>query len=595
MPETKPRILGRLLVEEGAISEEELKQTLGIQAGTGRRLGEILIENGRIDQETLARGLAAQLGLPYRPGPLESKDGARALIPPDLARRRAVLPLDSSARSVTLAMADPLDVSTLDDVRFRCGRRVDAVVVTEADLREGLARAYGGELEALLDALPDVGDAGDEDSLEREARAAPVVRLVDHILARAVEAGASDIHLERKGSDVRVRYRIDGLLREAGALPGRARSAVLSRLKVMAGMDIAVKRRPQDGGLVLRRSRRELSLRVSTLPVTGGEKAVVRVLDPQGAPERLEALGLAGQALARLRAVLRAGHGVLLATGPTGSGKSSTLHAALLELDRSTQNVVTLEDPVEYRIPGVTQVQVAPRAGLTFPAALRSVLRQDPGVVMVGEIRDRETAEIAMAAAVTGHLVLSTLHTVDAPGAVTRLLDMGVPPYLVGGGLAGVVAQRLVRKSCPACRARSEEGCSRCRGGYRGRTGVFQVMLVTDEMRAEIMRSSGPSAANLQRVARESGMTTMADDARRKVAEGVTTPHEIGRVLRGDPAASLPCPGCGTGVPSGAEGCPTCGRRLQLRCSCGRLLANRWRFCPWCLGKVVQEDAPDGG
>ena len=583
---TRRAILGRLLVEDGAVSEAELARALERQPGSGRRIGELLADAGRLDPETLARALAAQLGLAFRQGPLRPERTAASLVRPELARRARVLPLTADPRAVTLAMADPLDVGALDDVRFQTGRRVEPVVVTPGALRAGLAAAYGEELDALVEAIPEAeGEEASADTLEREARAAPVVRLVDHLLRRAVEFGASDIHVERRRDDVRVRYRVDGVLRGAGELPARARSPVLSRLKVMAGMDIAVKRTPQDGGMTLAHGDRELALRVSTLPVPGGEKAVVRILDPARAPADLASLGLADDDLRRVRAVLGSSRGVLLAAGPTGSGKSSTLHAALLALDRERANVVTLEDPIEYRIPGATQVQVERRGGLTFPAALRAVLRQDPDVVMVGEIRDRETAEIAMAAAVTGHLVLSSIHTTDAPGAVTRLLEMGVPPYLVAGGLSGVVAQRLVRRACPSCRGRGE-GCGACVDGLRGRTGVFQVLLLDDGMRAEIVRAGGPDGAALRRRAREAGMGTMAEDARRKVAEGVTTPHEIGRVLRTEPAAGLPCDSCGSPVPPGAEGCPGCGRPRHRRCRCGRVIGSGWRYCAWCLVKV---------
>lgn len=289
-------------------------------------------------------------------------------------------------------------------------------------------------------------------------------------------------------------------------------------------------------------------------------------------------LGLAAADLAALRRILASREGVILAVGPTGSGKSTTLFAALSELDRESQNVVTLEDPVEYRLPGVNQVQVDRRGGLGFPDALRSVLRQDPDVVMVGEIRDRETAEIAMAAAVTGHLVLSTLHTTDAPGAVTRLLNMGVPPFLVAGGLTGVVAQRLVRRVCRACGGR---GCGGCRDGFRGRTGVFQVLTVTDALRDAITR--GGATAQIRTLAREAGMGRFADDARRAVAEGLTSPHEIGRVLHADPGASLPCPACGEGVPMGAHACPGCGSVRRRVCRCGSALERGWRYCPTCV------------
>jgi type IV pilus assembly protein PilB len=585
------RILGQLLVERGDVTADELGRALKEQTRHPRRLGGILLEMGALEPEALARGLADQLGLPYEPPPLEPQPPAVRLVDPDLARRRRLLPLSVEGRRLRVAMVDPLDLEAADDVRFQCGRRVDPVVASPAAVEAGLGRAYGGRLSALIEALPHGPDGGraageeaDEGRLVQEARAGPVVRLVDHVLARAVEEGASDVHVERQGPDVRVRFRVDGVLREALELPAASRRAVLSRIKIMAGMDISVRRRPQDGGLRLRHGARTLTCRVSTLPTVDGEKAVLRILDPRRAPTDLGGLGMSPGDLARVRSVVAAGRGVLLASGPTGSGKSSTLHAALKEVDRSRRNVVSLEDPVEYRMAGVNQVQVHPRAGLTFPSALRSVLRQDPDVVMVGEIRDRETAEIAMAAAVTGHLVLSTLHTTDAPGAVTRLLDMGVPPFLVAGGLAGVVAQRLVRTLCARCRGRSSRGCPDCVEGYAGRTGVFQVLVMTEAVREEVTGRADTDA--LHRLGREAGMGTLADDARRKVAEGVTSPHEVARILRGDPAAALPCTACASPVPVGASGCPACGAGRVRACACGRALRRGWRFCPWCLRRI---------
>jgi general secretion pathway protein E len=316
--------------------------------------------------------------------------------------------------------------------------------------------------------------------------------------------------------------------------------------------------------------------------VNGGEKAVVRILDPEAAPRGMDTLGMSASDLASLRRLLRSREGVILAVGPTGSGKSTTLFAALSEMDRERQNVVTLEDPVEYRLPGANQVQVDRRAGLGFPDALRAVLRQDPDVVMVGEIRDRETAEIAMTAAVTGHLVLSTLHAADSTGAVTRLLNMGVPPFLVASGLTGVVAQRLVRRSCHACGAR---GCAACAEGFRGRTGVFQILTLTDPLRDEISR--GGASARLRALARDAGMGRFADDARRAVAEGLTAPHEISRALHADPGAALPCPACGGSVPLGANACPSCGRLRRRLCRCGTSLDSGWRFCPRCVRPVA--------
>jgi general secretion pathway protein E len=348
-------------------------------------------------------------------------------------------------------------------------------------------------------------------------------------------------------------------------------------------MDISVKRRPQDGGFPLHHGGRTLSVRVSTLPVEEGEKAVLRFLDPRSAPANLDALGFSSEDLTRIRALLRGGRGVVLSAGPTGSGKSSTLFGALGELNCDASNVVTLEDPIEYRVEGVNQVQVNPKSGLTFPTALRALLRQDPDVIMIGEIRDRETAEIAMSAAITGHLVLSTIHTIDAPSGITRLLQMGVPPHLVAGGLAGIVAQRLVRRSCSTCRGHTK-ACPDCHDGYRGRTGVFQLLTVTEALRDLIAR--GADAGELRKRAEEAGMGTMAEDARRKVTEGVTTPHEVARVLREDPGETLPCPKCGGGLPTVGHGCPYCGFARMQSCLCGRTILRGWRYCPDCLRKV---------
>ncbi len=582
----KPRakILGQLLVDEGGTSEEALALALEEQRRTGERLGEALVRMRAASERDIARALSVQLGLPYVDPPLEPDDAALHLIRPELARARAVLPLRATARALHVAMADPLDLSAVDDLAFQSGRRIEAVVATPADIMEGLDRAYGGDLDRLVQALPAelrLNGSGRPDALERATRSAPVVRLVDQILRDAADVGASDIHVEETGADVRIRYRVDGVLQRATDLPAAARRAVLSRIKVMAGMDISVQRRAQDGRIALNHGERRLTLRVSTMPVNGGEKAVVRVLDPDAAPRSLEALGMASEALARVRELLQAGQGVLLAAGPTGSGKSTTLFAALSETDRRRQNVVTLEDPVEYRLSEANQIQVDRRAGLGFADALRAVLRQDPDVVMVGEIRDPETAEIAMTAAVTGHLVLSTIHTTDAPGAITRLLNMGVPPFLVAGGLAGIVAQRLVRRACSRCRGR---GCERCGDGHRGRTGVFQVLTMSDAIRDEVSR--GASTAALRRLAREGGMGTLADDARRAVADGLTSPHEIGRVLHADPRGSFPCKACGGEVPAGALACPACGRRRIRVCRCGHVIERGWRFCPWCVRPV---------
>ncbi len=588
------RILGALLRESGALGETELETALRAQAESGERLGEITVRLGFVKEETVARTLARQLGLVFEPGPLEPAPDAVPLVGGAFARRHGVVPIRCEGRKLVVAMADPLQLSVVDDLQFQSGRRVVTHLATSRMIREGLARAYEGEVSELVRSLPGGGGAAEEngssphalgggtEGLDERAAAEspPVVRLVDLLLRRAVESTASDLHVEQGPDDVVVRERVDGVLRRVTELPPGTRRALLSRIKVLAGMDISEKRRPQDGGFPLRHAGRVLSVRVSTLPVEEGEKAVLRLLDPRSAPSSLDVLGFAPRDLIRLRALIQGGRGVILAAGPTGSGKSSTLFGALAEVDRERMNVVTLEDPIEYRIRGVNQVQVHPRAGLTFPLALRAVLRQDPDVIMVGEIRDRETAEIAMAAAITGHLVLSTIHTIDAPSAITRLLHMGVPAHLVAGGLAGVVAQRLVRTLCPGCGG-APTGCSNCHSGYRGRTGVFQLLSMREELREAI--AAGADLSDIRRRAESGGMGSMGDDARRKVAEGVTSPHEVSRVLREDPGSSHPCRHCKTPIPSDAMGCTSCGQPAVRVCMCGRRMREGWRFCPSCL------------
>lgn len=624
---TGARILGALLSEREGVDPAIVEQALGSARRGRERIGETLVRLEATSPLAVARALAVQLGIEAVEAPLEVGDDARASVDAELVHAHGVIPLSVTQRCIRLAMADPLDLTAMGDVQFQTGRRVEPVVTTPDAVEEALARFYqldGAPADSTITAgagaasaqgpeahqLPDQVDLGavgpvrermaltelvqalplelratpETDGgaaaadLERATRDAPLVRLVDRIIRDAIDQGASDLHVEETGSDVRVRLRIDGLLRQTLDLPAAARRAVLSRIKVIGGMDIAVRRRAQDGRVSLTHRGRRLTLRVSTLPVNGGEKAVVRILDDAAAPPDLGALGMSDDDLAVLRGMLCRGEGVILAAGPTGSGKSTTLFAALSEVDRATQNVVTLEDPVEYRLPGASQVQVDRRAGLGFAEALRAVLRQDPDVVMIGEIRDRETAEIAMAAAVTGHLVLSTIHTTDATGAVTRLLHMGVPPFLVAGGLSGVVAQRLVRRSCSACRGR---GCDQCDTGLNGRTGVYQVLSITDPMRDEI--STGGSAQRLRKLASESGMDTLASDARRAVAVGLTTPHEVARFLKGDRVDARPCGACGSAVPFGAHGCPQCGRATRRRCACGQPMDRGWRYCAWCL------------
>ncbi|MDE3002023.1 MAG: ATPase, T2SS/T4P/T4SS family [Gemmatimonadota bacterium] len=616
----RPRILGVLLTESAGLDPVLLDSALTNERYDGERVGQTLVRLGLVTEEQVARALGTQLGLAYRPGPLEPSADALELVSPELCARHGVVPISARPRRITIAMHDPLDLRAIADLQFQAGRHVSPVVATRDAVTACLERFFRSDdrndrtdapsdqcvaeregkpgtpgvamaevrtdLAALVAALPsELTTPRSEDdsvaSVERDARRAPVVRLVDGIIRGAIEERASDIHIEETGSAVRVRTRIDGVLRTVVNLPPGARRAVMSRLKVMAGMDISVRRRAQDGRVTLPHAGRALILRVNTLPISTGEKAVVRILDGAAAPRHLGALGMDGNDLRRLRALLERGEGVVLAAGPTGSGKSTTLFAALSEVDRERRNVVTVEDPVEYRLSGASQVHVDRRAGLGFADALRAILRQDPDVVMVGEIRDRETAEIAMAAAVTGHLVLSTIHATDAPGAITRLLHMGVPPFLVAGGLAGVIAQRLVRGLCTTCRGL---GCDSCDDGSRGRTGVYQVLTVTDGMRDEI--STSGSTARLRRLAVDAGMKTFASDARRAVAEGLTAPHEISRILRSFSHPGRPCRACDQLVPHGANACPGCGASIMQTCACGAPLEPGWRYCPACIRPV---------
>lgn len=582
---TRPLILGQLLVQEGCVSAEALDEVLSSERPHGERIGEALVRMELTTQEDVSRALATQLGIPYLPPPLGPEKAALETVRAELAKMHKLLPLAVTARTLRAAMADPLDLQAVDDLQFQTGKRVHPVVASPDAVLQGIEAHYGGELEELVRALPEElrssRPSAEQAALERATRRAPVVRLVDRILRDAIDEGASDIHVQETGQDVRVRFRIDGLLRQTLDLPAASRRAVLSRIKVLAGMDISVRRRAQDGRIPIEHGGRVLTLRVSTLPVNGGEKAVVRVLDSDAAPRSLEDLGMARDDLSTLRRMVARGEGVLLAAGPTGSGKSTTLFAALSELDRETRNVVTLEDPVEYSLPGASQIQVDRRAGLGFAEALRAVLRQDPDVVMVGEIRDRETAEIAMTAAVTGHLVLSTIHTMDAPGAVTRLLNMGVPPFLVAGGLSAVVAQRLVRRLCAACRG---GGCDDCHDGHRGRTGIYQVLGISDALRDAISR--GGSSSDVRRLAREAGMGGLDSDARRAVASGLTSPHEITRLLAAAAGACSSCRHCDGMVPMRAAACPDCGRPQRRQCACGEVLERGWRYCPWCVRLV---------
>ena len=549
------RVLGQLLLAGRHITEEQLNEALEVQRETRERIGDILVRQG-LPARSVAQALARQLRLPYLEPPLLPEAGAIQLVDHATASRLRVVPLAARERLLRVAMADPLDMAAVDDLQFRTGRRVEPVVTEPAAIEAALASYEPGTISALINRIPLRAQASDNvEELRRASEAAPVVSLADHIFSAAIRARASDIHIEPRADAVVVRIRVDGALRELLRMPAHIAAPLVSRVKVMAALDISVKRRPQDGRLSVTTSGRETAMRVSTLPANGAETVVLRLLDTQERFASLAALGMQDDTLTIVRRMLRRSHGVILVTGPTGSGKSTTLFAALNELDRCARNIITLEDPVEYKLAGITQVQVHRRAGLSFPRALRAVLRQDPDTIMVGELRDRETVEVALAAALTGHLVLSTLHTNDAPSAITRLLDMGAPPYLIAGSLIGVVAQRLLRKCCVHCTGR---GCDECgHAGYRGRVGAFEILTVDSGVRDQIMRRA--SADAVRALARRNGMIGMGEDARRKVEAGVTTPQEA------EPLLAL------------------LEDEAPLRtCSCGKALELSWRWCPVC-------------
>jgi type IV pilus assembly protein PilB len=621
IPPGTPGPLGQVLLALGVIDDAELNAALDEQRRTGERIGAVLVRRG-LDEEHVARALARQLRLTHAAPPLQPAAAALRTVDGGTAARLRVVPLTLSERTLRVAMCDPLDIAATDDLRFRTGLRIEPVVASRVAVEAALVAAYhAGAVDAVLTKLPAATGTpapaphapGKDtlDSLRQASAEPPVVALVDLILAKAVQQRASDVHMEPSGGTIRVRARVDGVLRELMVLPPQSRGAIISRIKVMAGLDISVKRRPQDGRSAVRVQGRELALRVSTLPTQAGEKVVMRLLDSGNAGQRLARLGMTPGLHTALSRLLLRSHGVLLVTGPTGSGKTTTLYAALAAIDRELHNVITLEDPVEYRLPGLTQVQVHRKAGLGFAAALRAVLRQDPDVIMLGELRDRETVEIALAAALTGHLVLSTLHTNDAATAPARLYEMGAPPYLVAGGLIGVLAQRLARRLCIHCRAQrlapaaelallglphrdaqvfAAVGCHRCDGtGYRGRIGVFELLTVTPRMRDRIVRRAPADA--LRETARADGMTPLSADAWHKVQAGLTTVSEVAPLLVLAATDANLCPRCAAPLRPAFNVCPACGSTLRRRCPCGVRLDPAWTFCAACAAPAVQAAA----
>ena len=557
--------LGELLVAAGAITNEDLEKGLALQKGTKSRLGSVLINNGIITEDQLMEALQMQLGIEFidltkTNIPVEMAQ----VVPKNIAKQYTVVPVKIQKDELYLAMADPMNFYAMEEVRKAVRKKVVPMLARTSSVEHAIQVLYGNEgaakaIEEMKREVktPEVAEtAFATNKLDADAaNAAPTVRLVNSILERAITEHASDIHLEPREEHLQVRMRVDGIMRNILSVPKNLQSSVISRIKIMAGLDISERRIPQDGRFNVKVRDKDIDLRISTLPTVYGEKIVARLLDKSGDRINTETIGLNGSDLEKYKKMIHCRSGVILIAGPTGSGKSTTMYSMINELNTESVNLVTLEDPVEYNIEQINQVQINDKVGMTFASGLRSILRQDPDIIAVGEIRDGETADIAMRSAITGHVVLSTIHTNDALGTVERLQDIGVAPYLISTALRGVISQRLVRKICPNCRMtyvpedeeleaigvnRSEttflykgKGCAECfNTGYRGRIGVFEMLNVNKEMRHMI--NEGRSRKDMEEYLEKTDFVSLRENAVRLVREGITTVDEILRVTNED-------------------------------------------------------------
>ena len=567
-------VIGDLLVRAGLIDSSGLSHAREAQQKQAMSLGKALATLGLADEQAVSAAIAESLHLEtLQEDKPDILPDIINLLPGDFCRKRLVVPLNLQGKLLRVAFADPMDYATTQDIEFRTGKRIIAVVASESTIQTLLNQFYPpevanvdilagaaphGEVEALEDSEFEIVDPA---KLAKDTKMPPVIRLVNLILSGAAQSGASDIHMEPKEGHLQIRYRVDGLLRDVLKVAKNQQDAAISRMKIISGMDIADRRRPQDGRSRLRYEGKRIDLRVSTLPTQFGEKVVIRLLDSRQAHVTIDQLGLAPDNQHTLQLMLSRPQGMILLTGPTGSGKTSTLYTALNWAKSPTKNIITVEDPIEYQLDGVNQVQINTRAGVTFAAGLRSILRQDPNIILVGEIRDRETADIALEAAQTGHLLLSTLHTNDAPGAITRLVDLRIEPFLISSAVIGVLAQRLVRRPCPSCAVPQQPsaeviekaggasrlpsdarwiagpGCEECRQtGYKGRMAIHELLVVNDEIRELISRRASEHA--IRKAARNAGMRTLLEDGILKAAQGLTTLEDVVRVVAADDSAA---------------------------------------------------------
>src|SRR5579883_1529665 len=555
--------LGDLLVREKVITSEQLQQALKTQKEMGGRLGAALVKLGFLSDEEVTNFLSRQYGVPaINLQFFEIDRSVVKLIPQDTAKRYQVLPLSRVGATLTIAMVDPTNVFALDDIKFMTGFNIEPVVASESSIMEAIERSYAEQApeedlnefmqsmgeEADVELQETEGDSLSLDALEKSADEAPIVKLVNLVLTDAVKRGASDIHIEPYERELRVRFRVDGLLQSVMTPPLKLKDAITSRIKIMSKLDISEKRLPQDGRIMIK----ELDFRVSTVPTLFGEKIVMRLLDKENLRLDMTKLGFEPESLAKFEKAILKPYGMVLVTGPTGSGKTNTLYSSISRLNTPDTNIMTAEDPVEFQLQGVNQVQMKEQIGLNFAAALRAFLRQDPNTILVGEIRDFETAEIAIKAALTGHLVLSTLHTNGAPETITRLMNMGIEPFLVAASVHLICAQRLVRRICKDCaeimevpqqtlieegftpeeaktvKIQKGKGCGVCNNtGYKGRTGLYEVMEVDDEIKELVL--VGASAVELKKKAIERGMITLRRSGLIKVSQGLTTLEEVAR------------------------------------------------------------------
>ncbi|MFC6238350.1 GspE/PulE family protein [Longivirga aurantiaca] len=550
--------LGDILLEGGLVTHDQLAVAVDEQNRLGRSLGRVLVDRGVLTEAQLVASLAAQIGMRFVDlGDIQIDGSALGRVPGHVARRHTAIPIGYDEGKLVVAMADPANVFAIDDIRSAAGIDVKPVVATRNDVAAAIDRFYraGDELNDLTSELDTGEDEEDLSKVKEITEDAPIVRYVNLLITQAIQDRASDIHLEPTEHDLRVRYRIDGVLHEVMRSPRAIQSGVISRLKIMADINIAERRIPQDGRLSVAAHGKKVDLRVATLPTVWGEKVVMRILDNSTARMDLSDLGFSPHNFGIFEKSYVKPYGMILVTGPTGSGKSTTLYATLNVVNKPEVNIITVEDPVEYRLPGVNQVQVNNKAGLNFAAALRSILRSDPDIVLIGEIRDHETAQIAVEASLTGHLVLSTLHTNDAPSAITRLTEMGIEPFLVGSAMDVVLAQRLARRLCSKCKEPFEPdaeqlaairfkpypgdpephfyrpvGCANCaKTGYKGRVAIHEVMAISDEI--ERLTVDRASSTRIGEVAIEQGMRTLREDGLLKASQGITTIDEVFRVV----------------------------------------------------------------